>query len=319
MPLPRKGLGRGLEALIDTGSESSQVQLEQNTSPFSTTFAPPKRPDGVSQIDIRKIEPNRGQPRKYFDDTALTELADSIKSYGIIQPLVLKDSGTYFSIIAGERRFRAARLAGLEEVPAIIKDYTDEEILQIALIENIQRQDLTPIEEASCYKRLIDDYFFTAEAISEKIGKNRSTVSNIIRLLELDERVQDLVSAGRLTISHARVLLGLKDKEIQFAAAEQIAEEDLSVRASENLVAKLIEEAEEAENSTPPASEEEQEADQNVNEAYRQAEEELQTLFGAKVNILQGKKKGKIEIEYYSPGELDRLIGYFKSRTSDVF
>ena len=316
MPLPRKGLGRGLEALIDTGT-STEASSAQSTSPFSTTFTPPQKPDGVSQIDIRKIEPNRGQPRQYFDDAALAELADSIKSYGIIQPLVLKDSGTYFSIIAGERRFRAARLAGLTEVPAIIKDYTDVEILQIALIENIQRQDLTPIEEAACYKRLIDDFFFTTEAISEKIGKNRTTVSNIIRLLELDERVQDLVSAGRITISHARVLLGLKDKELQFTTAEQVAEDDLSVRATENLVNRLIQEAEEAEN--PPApTEEEPEVDQNVNEAYRQAEEDLQTLFGSKVNILQGKKKGKIEIEYYSANELDRLIGYFKSRNMEA-
>ena len=318
MPLPRKGLGRGLEALIDTGNETSHTQPEQSNTPFSTTFAPPIRPDGVSQIDIRRIEPNRGQPRQYFDDAALAELADSIKSYGIIQPIVLKDSGTYFSIIAGERRFRAARLAGLTEVPAIVKDYTDVEILQIALIENIQRQDLTPIEEASCYKRLIDDYFFTTEAISEKIGKNRTTVSNIIRLLELDERVQELVSAGRITISHARVLLGLKDKDIQFATAEQVAEDDLSVRVTENLVNQLIKDAEEAENPPPPTAEEEPEADPNVNEAYRQAEDELQTLFGAKVNILQGKKKGKIEIEYYSPNELDRLIGYFKSRSMEA-
>ena len=304
--MTRKGLGRGLSALIDTSEEAKATQPRNATDNSADTEFQPR---GVIEIDIRKIEPNREQPRKYFDDAALAELAESIKIYGLLQPLILQDRGEYYKIIAGERRFRAARIAGFRTVPAIIKDYSDVEILQVALIENIQRQDLTPIEEAVCYKRLIDDYFFTVEAIAEKIGKNRAAISNIIKLLELDSRVQELVSAGRLTISHARLLLALKDADSQFAAAEQVAEEDLSVRATEILISKIL-----LEDNNEPAKENvpKEETNTGIKEAYRQAEADLQSLFGAKVSILQGKKKGKIEIEYYTQDELDRLLGLFK-------
>ena len=304
--MPRKGLGRGIAALIDTTPDRPVAQATENGD-----IEVSGNSQGVQQIDIRKIEPNREQPRQYFDDTALRELADSIKSYGIIQPILLKDCGDYYKIIAGERRFRAARIAGLDEVPAIVNDYTEAEILQIALIENIQRQDLTPIEEAICYKRLIDDYFFTADSIADKVGKNRAAVSSIVRLLELDERVQDIVAAGRITVSHARVLLGLKNGDTQYAAAEQVAEEDLSVRAAEALVNKLNQPVKE-ELELPEEKMPLQDLNPDVSAAYRQAEVELQTLLGAKVNILRNKNRGKIEIEYYSPDELDRLLGIFK-------
>jgi len=298
--MAKKRLGRGLGALLSLNEEENQLSAAEDGTG-----------SGVDLIDIRKIEPNENQPRQFFDDASLAELAESIKAYGIIQPLILKDCGGYYSIIAGERRYRAARLANIESVPAMIKDYTDLEILQVALIENIQRQDLTPIEEAVCYRRLIDDFFFSQEDIAVKIGKNRSAISSIVRLLELDKRVQDLISAGRLTISHARVLLALKDGDIQFETAEHAVKDDLSVRETENLVALIQTKAEEAN------KEEAKEKKADMKAIYRHAEDELKTLFGAKVNILQGKKKGKIEIEYYSPEELDRLLGLFKVRVGE--
>lgn len=298
--MAKKRLGRGLGALLSLNEEENQLSAAEDGTG-----------SGVDLIDIRKIEPNENQPRQFFDDASLAELAESIKAYGIIQPLILKDCGGYYSIIAGERRYRAARLANIESVPAMIKDYTDLEILQVALIENIQRQDLTPIEEAVCYRRLIDDFFFSQEDIAVKIGKNRSAISSIVRLLELDKRVQDLISAGRLTISHARVLLALKDGDIQFETAEHAVKDDLSVRETENLVALIQTKAEEAN------KEEAKEKKPDMKAIYRHAEDELKTLFGAKVNILQGKKKGKIEIEYYSPEELDRLLGLFKVRVGE--
>ena len=297
--MAKKGLGKGLGALLSI--DESEMREERAASNTGTV-----EESGTTHIDIRKIEPNRNQPRQYFDDVALEELADSIRTYGVIQPLILKDCGGYYSIIAGERRFRAARLANLETVPAIIKDYTELEILQVALIENIQRQDLTPIEEALCYKRLMEDFFFSQEDIAGKIGKNRTAISNAVRLLELDERVQQMVSANRLTVSHARVLLTIKDGDAQFAVAEQVLKEDLSVRAAENLVAAALKEASRIPESPLPIQ------NHDMKAAYRQAEDALRELFGAKVSILQGKKKGKIEIEYYSPEELDRLLGLFK-------
>ena len=301
----RKGLGKGLGALLSINE--SEIREMQEESPEAKTEYIEETGSKSTHIDIRKIEPNRNQPRQYFDDAALEELADSIRTYGVIQPLILKDMGGYYSIIAGERRFRAARLANLESVPAIVKDYTELEILQLALIENIQRQDLTPIEEAICYKRLMDDFFFSQEDIAAKIGKNRSAISNAVRLLELDSRVQEMVAFGQLTISHARVLMAIKDGDTQLAVAEQVIKEDLSVRATENLaIAALKEQKESPEKFSAPVQ------SQEIKAAFRQAEEELKELFGAKVSILQGKKKGKIEIEYYSPEELDRLLGLFK-------
>lgn len=311
----RKGLGRGLGALLSSDEpENEPSQIEATPASTSTAVTPPAT-GGAKLVDIRKIEPNVGQPRKHFDETALQELAESIKTFGVVQPLILKDCGDYYSIIAGERRFRASRIAGLETVPAIIKDYTDLEILQIALIENIQRQDLTPIEEAACYKRLIEDFFFTQEDIAAKVGKNRSAISNSIKLLELDYKVQNLINEGQLTSSHARVLLSVKEKESQHDLAKLAAQEDLSVRATEHLVTEWLKNPVKLTDDPPmgpvaplaPPSK-----GINLYAAYRQAEEELKALLGAKVSILQGKKKGKIEIEYYSQEELDRLLTLFK-------
>lgn len=301
----KKGLGRGLSALLDYSATNAESEGQE--------FSQESASNGVTQIDIRLIEPNRQQPRQYFDQEALAELAESIQTFGIIQPLIVKDCGGHYAIIAGERRFRAARLAKLETVPAIVKDYSEMETLQIALIENIQRQDLTPIEEASCYKRLVEDFFFTQEDIAQKIGKNRTAVSNIVRLLDLDNRVQELVSVGKLTASHARVLLQIRDVETQYACAEQIAEEGLSVRDTEKLVTSLSK-------AETRQTDEKKPADQTEQAVYRKVEDELKSLLGAKVNIHPGKKRGKIEIEYYSTEELDRLLCLFKRLPSaDAF
>jgi ParB family chromosome partitioning protein len=285
----KKGLGKGLEALL---------------GPAETESTETAGSGGVLMADIRKIEPNSQQPRRYFDEEALAELADSIKVYGIIQPLIVKDNGTHYSIIAGERRYRAARLAGLAELPVIVKDYSDMEVLQIALIENIQRQDLTPIEEALCYKRLVDDFFYSPADIAEKIGKSKHAVTAMLQLLALDERVQSLAAEGQLTASHAKVLLQLKDGDDQLGAAEQIIEKGLSVRGAEALILQMEkDEQEEVIREKPPES---------VLAAYRKAEEDIKLALGAKVVIKPGKKKGKIEIEYYSPDELERLLTVFK-------
>jgi ParB family chromosome partitioning protein len=285
----KKGLGKGLEALLGT-SEAEPGD--------------PTGSSGVVMADMRKIEPNSQQPRRYFDEEALAELAESIKVYGVIQPLIVKDNGTHYSIIAGERRFRAARQAGLQQLPVIVKDYSDMEVLQIALIENIQRQDLTPIEEALCYKRLVDDFFYSPADIAEKIGKSRHAVTAMLQLLALDERVQSLAAEGQLTASHAKVLLQLKDGDDQLDAAEQIIEKGLSVRGAEAMIAQMEkdEQAEIIRKKIPD----------NVLAAYRRAEEDIKLVLGAKVVIKPGKKKGKIEIEYYSPDELERLLTVFK-------
>lgn len=305
----KKGLGRGLSALLDYDGEPDG-QATASEAKNGMPESPGTAAGGVIYMDIRKIEPNQRQPRQYFDEASLTELAESIKAFGVIQPLIVKDCGDHYAIIAGERRFRAARMAKLATLPVIIKDYSEMETLQIALIENIQRQDLTPIEEATCYKRLIEDFFFTQEDIAEKIGKTKNAVANAVRLLELDLRVQQLAAEGQLSASHARVLLTVNDGDLQYECARRIAEEGLSVRGAEHLLAAM----QHAEAKTAKKQAEDVPGEtEDVWQAYRRAAEDLKTLLGAKVNIHHGKKKGKIEIEYYSPEELDRLLCLFKS------
>jgi len=288
----KAGLGRGLNALLD----ASRQDDKHDTIPSPVT-------GGVLMVDIRKIEPNKDQPRQYFNEAALEELAESMKEYGVISPLVVKESNGIYTIIAGERRFRAARIAKLAEVPVIVKDYSDSDILQVALIENIQRQDLTPIEEALCYKRLMDDFFFSADDIAGKVGKSKHAVISALHLLELDIRVQALAGEGKLTTSHAKVLLQIEDVDLQLACAEKVADEGLSVRGTEMLVAAALKEAARFENESGEA-----EISEEVIYAYRRAEDDLKRVLGSKVNIRPGKKKGRIEIEYYSPDELERLL-----------
>lgn len=287
--MPKKGLGRGLSALISTEEEIVSGS------------------GGVMEIDINKIEPNRNQPRKRFEESALEELAASIRQFGIIQPLIVKEEDGFYSIIAGERRWRAARIAKLAEVPAIVRDYNDMDSLQIALIENLQRKDLNPIEEAICYKRLVDEFFFSQDDVSTKIGRSRSTVSYSLSLLNLDPRVQNLMAEDRLTAGHGRVLLAVKDGEKQFGLAERIIDSELSVRESERLIKAYVESLKDEDDDEVPFSKTPKRA-----YTYQNVETELKSILGTKVSIRDGKNKGKIEIEYYSPDELDRLLRMFK-------
>jgi len=282
--MAKKGLGRGINALLDS---------RENTDEKSTSQA------GVTMLDIRQIEPNASQPRQYFDEAALEELAVSMKTHGVIQPLLVKESGGYYTIIAGERRYRAARLAQLTEVPVVIKEYTAVDELQVALIENIQRQDLTPIEEAQCYQRLMEEFFFSAEDIAKQVGKSRHAITGAMQLLKLSPGAQAFAVTGELTASHAKVLLSVEDAKLQANLAERIVDEGLSVRSTESAVAAALRAAE-------------KEPDDPTSEAtllaYRTAEIDLKHALGAKVNIRHGKKKGRIEIEYYTANELERLL-----------
>ncbi|MDR1537726.1 MAG: ParB/RepB/Spo0J family partition protein [Clostridiales bacterium] len=280
----KMALGRGITALIP---DSEPV-------PINT---------GIQMIDINRIEPNKRQPRKKFDDEALGELAESIKLFGILQPLLVKEEDGFYSVIAGERRWRAARLAKLKEVPAIVKNYTDLETLQIALIENIQRQDLNPIEEAECFKKLIDEFFFSQEDIAQKVGRSRTYVTYAVGLLNLDSRIQEFIMDGKITPSHARVISQLEDPEKQVSCAESIIEKELSAREAERMIL--------AYKNSP--SEKEKPAKKAPEPDFLRIEEELKNLFGTKVVIHDGRKKGKIEIEYYSKDELDRLLLLFKN------
>ncbi len=282
----KKGLGKGLNILIPAADASEPSADVKNA---------------VVEIDINKIEPNRNQPRKRFDEGPLLELAESIKSYGVIQPLIVKDENGFYSIIAGERRWRAARIAKLATVPAIVRDYTEMETLQVALIENLQRKDLNPIEEASCFKRLIDEFFFTQEDIAAKIGRSRNAISYSVGLLNLSEGAQDLLIDGKLTPGHGHALLWIKEPELQQACAEKIAENGLSVRETEKYIKSVLDG--QHKKNAPPEPEQ---------SSYSFFEDELKSILGTRVYIRDGKNKGKIEIEYYSKDELDRLLCFFK-------
>ena len=251
-----------------------------------------------STLRVSEIEPNRSQPRKFFNEDALKELAESLKTHGMIEPIVVKERDGYYEIIAGERRWRAAKLAKLKEVPVIIKDYTDREIMEIALIENIQREDLNPIEEAMAYESLIKEYDLLQEELAERLSKGRSTITNSMRLLKLSEEVRNLVITGELSSGHARTLIPVEDSDLQAMLARKIIAEKLSVRDAERLV----------KNALKPAAEKAK-VDTQLESAYLSMVERLKTIIGTNVNITRNKKgRGKIEIEYYSKDELDRII-----------
>ena len=265
-----------------------------------------KSKDAV-MIDIQKVEPNREQPRKNFDEDSLLELSDSIKQFGILQPLLVQDKNDYYEIIAGERRWRAAKLADLKEVPVIVKKLTDQEIVEISLIENIQREDLNPIEEAIAYKRLLDEFHLKQDEVAERVSKSRTAVTNSMRLLKLSDQVQQMVIDDLLTTGHARALLGIEDKDKQYALAHKIFDEKLSVRETEKLVKKMQNEKKETPAKETPI-------DPKMDIIYQDLEEKMKDIMGTKVSIRRkDAKKGTIEIEYYSPEELDRIMDLFQS------
>lgn len=279
----KKGLGRGISSLLP----DEPLAANETSSP--------------TMLKITDIEPNKEQPRKDFDKEKLSSLADSIKEYGLIQPLVVseKSNGRYV-IVAGERRWRAAKAAGLKEVPVTIKEYTKEEIAEIALIENLQREDLNPIEEALGYQSLLEDYNLTQEAVSKKLGKSRSAVANSLRLLSLDDEIKKLISVGKISSGHARAVLSLPTKEKRLLLAERIIAEDLSVRRAEAL-AKILQ-------KEPTQKEKKDSSPTQYDLEMSKICERLSSKFGTKVTMSKGKNKRKIEIEYYNDKDLERII-----------
>ena len=258
---------------------------------------------GVQVMKINEVEPNRDQPRKNFDEDALLELSDSIKQFGVLQPLLVRKRKDYYEIIAGERRWRAAKLAGVKEVPVIEKEYTDQEILEIGLIENIQRENLNPIEEAIAYKRLLEEFDLKQDEVAERVSKSRTAVTNSMRLLKLSDKVQQMIIDDMISTGHARALLAIDDPELQYTLANKIFDEKLSVRETEKLV-KEIKNPKKPKEKKPVAN----------SFIYQDLEEKMKSVFGTKVSIAsKGKGKGKIEIEYYSDDELEHLFDMMMS------
>ena len=286
--MAKRGLGKGLDTLIS--AEAVKPIMKEETGQAETL------------VKITKVEPNREQPRKTFDEDTLQELADSIKQFGLLQPILVQDRKDYFEIIAGERRWRAAKLAGLKEVPVIVKNYTEQEIMEISLIENIQREDLNPIEEAIAYKRLLEDFHLKQDELAERVSKSRTTITNSMRLLRLCEYVQQMIIDGKLTTGHARALISIEDEEQQKQLAERIFDEKLSVREAEKIVKGILNPVEK--------KPEKEEIPQSIQYIYENLEKKLEEKFSRKVEInTKGKNgSGKIEIEFYSNDDLDRLI-----------
>ena len=291
----KNGLGKGLDSLITN---------KVNTTKTTATAKPATKKDekvveGVL-VNINKVEPNREQPRKNFDEDALLELAESIKQFGVLQPLLVQQKDDYYEIIAGERRWRAAKLANLKEVPVIIKKLTEQEVVEISLIENIQRENLNPIEEAIAYKRLLTEFNLKQDEVAKRVSKSRTAVTNSMRLLKLNEKVQQMVIDDMIQTGHARALLGIEDLEKQYNMAQKVFDEKLSVRETEKLVKKVQKEKEEVEKTK---------MDKQLEIVYQDLEEKMKQILGTKVSInAKDENKGKIEIEYYNKEDLDRLI-----------
>lgn len=294
-----RGLGKGLDALIPNVSIDSKEKsaIDKKTDKESESI-----------VKITKIEPNREQPRKNFDEDALQELADSIKQFGLLQPILVQDRKTYYEIIAGERRWRAAKLAGLKEVPVIIRDYTEQEIVEISLIENIQREDLNPIEEALAYKRLLSEFNLKQDEVAERVSKSRTAVTNSMRLLKLCDKVQQMIIDDMISTGHARALISIEDPEEQYNIAQKVFDEKLSVRDVEKLVKNL---------NKPEKPKKEEVEDKSLDIIYQDIEERLKQTLGTKVAISsKGNGSGKIEIEFYSHDDLDKLIDLLSSTKS---
>ena len=284
-----KGLNkkRGMDLIIQAKDDKAVTEKYKNS---------------IVMMNISKVEPNRNQPRKNFNEDALNELADSIKEHGIIEPLIVQDRKSFYEIIAGERRWRAANIAGLKEVPIIIKDLTEQEIVEIALIENIQREDLNPIEEAEAYKRLIDDFHLKQDEVADKVSKSRTAITNTMRLLKLCPEVRQMVIDEMITEGHARALLGIENAEIQTELAQQAFDQKMSVREIEKLVRNIGKE-----------KKEKAKKNEQISIAYKEYENKLKEKLGTKVNIsLKENGAGKIEIDFYSNDDFERIIDCIK-------
>ena len=307
MPIKRNGLGKGLDSLIPDKNVKPEAEAKVSVEKSLKNKNPKtektdsenthENPTGELMLNINEVEPNRGQPRKEFDEDALLELADSVRQYGILQPLIVQKNKGYYEIIAGERRWRAAKLAGLKEVPVIIKEYTSQQVVEISLIENIQRENLNPIEEAMAFKRLLDEFNLKQDEVAERVSKSRTAVTNSMRLLKLDDRVQQMIIDDMISTGHARALLAIDNKEQQYSIATKIFDEKLSVRETEKLVKSL----------KNPKKKVEKEKIEHVF-VYNDLIDKMKNVMGTKVNInAKANGKGKIEIEYYSEEELERI------------
>lgn len=298
---PKRGLGRGLSNLIPTDDTIEDVSTKTSKQAKASTTVKTEVIKKVEQtLNINRIEPNKNQPRKEFNEDALQELAESIKQFGVIEPLVVVKRKGYYELIAGERRWRAARLAGLKEVPVVIKDYDDQQIVEIALIENIQREDLNPIEEAHAYERLIEEFHLTQDEVAERVSKSRTTVTNALRLLKLTDKVQQMLIDDMLSTGHVRALITITDPQLQYETAMYIFDKKLSVRETESYVKKLL-------NKKPKEKSSEKE-DPELSFLYKAIENRLKESLGTKTTIkAKTRESGKIEIEYYSQEDLERI------------
>lgn len=312
MAAKKTGLGRGLDALFpekatvskDTVKKSVSKKKTESETSSATANNTLESKKGTLLVKLSSVEPNLNQPRKQFDEDALVELSESIKQYGILQPILVTDKKDYYEIIAGERRWRAAKLAGLKEVPVIVKEFNEQELVEISLIENIQREDLNPVEEAMAYKRLIDEFHMKQDEIADRVGKSRTAVTNAMRLLKLDEKVQQMLIDEMITAGHARAILSISDKERQVAAAMKVFDEKLSVRETEALVKHILD----------PPKEKKKSVNTTEDAIYEQLEEKMKSIVGTRVLIHRKKNnKGKIEIEYYSKDDLERIIDLFET------
>ncbi len=303
MAVKKKGLGKGLDSLIPDNKPVSKPAASKTMSDSEDT----ELKSGEKMVKINMVEPNRDQPRKNFEEDALLELSDSIKQFGILQPLLVRKRKDYYEIIAGERRWRAAKMAGIKEVPVIIKDYTEQEIVEIGLIENIQRENLNPIEEAMAFKRLLEEFNLKQDEVAERVSKSRTAVTNSMRLLKLNDKVQQMIVDDMISTGHARALLAMDDKVLQYELANKIFDEKLSVRETEKLVKDI---------KNPKKPKERKEIKNTF--IYTDLENRMKDVMGTKVSIAsKGNGKGKIEIEYYSDSELERMFDMIMSIGKD--
>ena len=308
--MAKKGLGKGLGAIFgeDVVKENKEETEKKAKAKAEAKAAEEMDEKGrILMLKLDLVQPNKEQPRKTFDEEKINELAESIKNYGVLQPLLVQKNDSFYEIIAGERRWRAAKAAGLKEVPAVLKEYSKQEAMEISLIENVQRADLNPIEEALGYKQLIDEFGLTQEEIAVRVAKSRTVITNTMRLLKLDEQIQNMLVQGVITSGHARALLSLEDAQMQLKAAKEILDKKLSVRETERLVKRLQKEA-------SGEKKEEKKKDETLALIYQDLEDRMKSVMGTKVSIHnKDKNKGLIEIEYYSEAELERIVEMIES------
>ena len=308
--MAKKGLGKGLGAIFgeDVVKESKEETEKKAKAKAEAKAAEEMDDKGrILMLKLDLVQPNKEQPRKTFDEEKINELAESVKNYGVLQPLLVQKKGSFYEIIAGERRWRAAKAAGLKEVPAVLKEYSKQEAMEISLIENVQRADLNPIEEALGYKQLINEFGLTQEEIAIRVAKSRVAITNTMRLLKLDEQIQNMLIQGIISSGHARALLSLEDTMMQLKAAKEILDKKLSVRETEKLVKRMQKEV-------SGEKKEEKKKDETLALIYQNLEDRIKSVMGTKVSIHnKDKNKGRIEIEYYSEAELERIVEMIES------